>query len=200
MPPEEHNTALLIIVSGPTGSGKTTVCDRMLDAFSPSLQRVVTSTTRAPRQGEQHEKDYFFFTDEEFDERVKADQFYEWAQVHSHRYGTLKSEIRDKLNRNIDLLLNIDVQGAATFRRAAEADPLPAGRLLSVFIMPGSIEQLRERLLSRGQDDRAEIERRLQTAQKEMAEGEHFDHHIITGTREEDFNRLRDIYMAEKAK
>ena len=149
MPPEEHNTALLIIVSGPAGSGKTTVCDRMLDAFSPSLQRVVTSTTRAPRQGEQHEKDYFFFTDEEFDERVKADQFYEWAQVHSHRYGTLKSEIRDKLNRNIDLLLNIDVQGAATFRRAAEADPLPAGRLLSVFIMPGSIEQLRERLLSR---------------------------------------------------
>ncbi len=198
MPPEEHNTALLIIVSGPAGSGKTTVCDRMIEAFSPSLQRVVTSTTRAPRQGEQHEKDYFFFTDEEFEKRVKAGQFYEWAQVHNHRYGTLKSEIRDKLNRNINLLLNIDVQGAATFRRAAKVDPLPAGRLLSVFITPGSIEQLRERLFSRGQDDQAEIERRLQTAKKELAEGEHFDHHIITGTREEDFGRLRDIYLAEK--
>ncbi len=198
MPAAEHNPALLIIVSGPAGSGKTTVCDRMIDAFSPSLQRLITSTTRAPRQGEQQGKDYYFLTDEEFEERIKAGQFYEWAQVHNHRYGTLKSEILDKLNRNIDLLLNIDVQGAAAFRRAAKVDPLPAGRLLSVFIMPGSIEQLRERLLSRGQDDQAEIERRMQAAKKELAEGENFDYHILTGTREEDFGRLRDIYMAEK--
>ncbi len=118
--------------------------------------------------------------------------------MHNHRYGSLKSEINDKLNRNIDLLLNIDVQGAATIHRAAKVDPLPIGRLLSIFIMPGSIEQLRERLLSRGQDDQAEIERRLQTAQNELAEGENFDYRIITGTRDEDFNHLREIYMAEK--
>ena len=198
MPAAEQTPALLIIVSGPAGSGKTTVCDCMIEAFSPGLQRVITSTTRAPRQGEEHGKDYYFFTDEEFEERVKAGQFYEWAPVHNHSYGCLKSDITDKLNRNIDLLLNIDVQGAATIRRAAEVEPRPIGRMLSVFIMPGSIEQLRERLLSRGQDDKAEIERRLQTARKESADGENFDYRIITGTRDEDFNRLRDIYMAEK--
>ena len=189
---------MLMVVSGPAGSGKTTLCERMLDEFGPALQRVITSTTRAPRQGEIHEKDYYFFTEEEFDERVKEAAFYEWAQVHNHRYGSLKSEIHDKLNRDIDLLLNIDVQGASTFRRAAEETPLPAGRLVTIFIMPQSIEQLRARLISRGLDNRTEIERRLQTAAKEMAESDHFDHCIITADREEDFARLRDIYQTEK--
>ena len=121
MPSSESN-GILLIVSGPAGSGKTTVCDRMLAEVS-SIQRVVTSTTRPPREGEQH-IDYYFFDHDTFAAKVQAGDFYEHANVHTNRYGTLKSEIHEKLAAGKDLLLNIDVQGAATFAKQARLIPI----------------------------------------------------------------------------
>ncbi len=192
-------SGILLIVSGPAGSGKTTVCDRLLQA-EPGIRRVVTSTTRPPREGEQHRADYYFFDHETFDQKVEAGEFYEWAKVHSNYYGTLKSEIQDNLAAGADLLLNIDVQGAATFRRAGHADPLLHGRVVTVFIMPPSFEELEHRLRGRSTDDEKEIQRRLEVAREEMAQREHYDRCILSGTRDEDFVALQEIYRDEKAK
>lgn len=196
--PQANVSGILLIVSGPAGSGKTTVCDRML-AEVPGIQRVVTSTTRAPRTGEQHRVDYYFFDQQTFDQKVAAGEFYEWARVHTNCYGTLKSEIQDKLVGGTDLLLNIDVQGAATFRQAGCEDPLLRGKVVTVFIMPPSMEELENRLRTRSTDDEAEIQRRLGVAREEVQQRGHYDHCILSGSRDDDFTALHKIYRAEKA-
>lgn len=195
--PDPEKSGLLIIVSGPAGSGKTTVCDRML-AEEPGIQRVVTSTTRPPREGERHRIDYYFFNPDSFDAKVKEGAFYEWAHVHTNRYGTLKSEIQGKLSAGNDLLLNIDVQGAATFREAGRDDPLLRGKVVTVFIMPPSLEELESRLRHRSTDNEAEIQRRLRVARDEIRQRDLYDHCILSGTRFEDFKALREIYDKEK--
>jgi guanylate kinase len=195
MPADRHS--LLLIVSGPAGSGKTTLCDSLLAEFAPRLRRVVTATSRAPRPGEIDGVDYFFLSDEDFVARVKAGAFYEHARVHSSRYGVLRCAVLEDLAASRDLLLNIDVQGAATFRGAALVDPRMAGRIASVFIMPRSIDQIRERLQKRGSDDGAEINRRLETAKVEMGVWKSYDYTIESGSREEDYEAIRSIYLAE---
>ncbi|MGB0745190.1 MAG: guanylate kinase [Opitutales bacterium] len=196
---EAEASGLLLIVSGPAGSGKTTVCERML-AEEPDVERVVTATTRPPREGERHKADYYFFDHETFEAKVKAGEFYEYAKVHSNRYGTLKSEIHDKLAAGKDLLLNIDVQGAATFRQAGSEDPRLRGKVVTVFIMPPDMAELESRLRHRSTDDEDEIRRRLCVARDEMKQRELYDHCILSGTRFEDFEALQSIYRKEKAK
>lgn len=189
---------LLLIVSGPAGSGKTTLCDRMLAEVS-GLQRVITSTTRPPRESETDKVDYYFFNKETFKAKIEAGDFYEYAQVHTNLYGTLKSEIQDKLSAGDDLLLNIDVQGAATFRETAQVDPLLKGHVCTVFLLPPSIEELESRLHGRGSDDDAEIARRMQVARDELKQAKYYDHCIESSTRENDFRSLLAIYLAAKA-
>jgi len=191
--PENSQSGLLIIVSGPAGSGKTTVCDRMLEEVS-KVERVVTSTTRQPRAGEVDSVDYYFYDRETFEAKIKAGDFYEYAHVHSNLYGTLKSEVQSKLAAGTDLLLNIDVQGAAQIRETAQNDPLLKGRVVTVFIMPATVEELEARLRGRGTDTDDEIARRMQVAVGEMQQAEHYDHTILSGSRDEDFAKLLEIY------
>ena len=191
-------TGLLIIVSGPAGSGKTTLCDRML-AEVPALCRVVTSTTRKPREGERDHVDYYFFDHATFEQKIAAGHFYEYAHVHSNIYGTLKSEVQDKLAAGTDLLLNIDVQGAAQMRQTAQTDELLKGHVVTVFIMPRTLEELEQRLRGRATDAEDEIQRRMQVATDEMQQHELYDHTILSGSRDEDFEALQKIYIDEKA-
>jgi len=191
-------SSLLLLVSGPAGTGKTTLCDRLLNDFGPRLQRVITSTTRAPREGESDGVDYHFLNEPEFQEKLAAGEFYEYAQVHSGCYGTLKSSIQGQLTEDIDLMLNIDVQGAASFREIAMVDPVLGGQLVTVFIQPISTQQIQDRLEGRGKDSPEEIGRRLITAQREMSHRDHFDHVIKSGTKEEDYQAFRAIYEAER--
>ena len=191
-------TGLLIIVSGPAGSGKTTLCDRML-AEVPALCRVVTSTTRKPREGEKDHVDYYFFDHATFEQKIAAGHFYEYAHVHSNIYGTLKSEVQDKLAAGTDLLLNIDEQGAAQMRQTAQTDELLKGHVVTVFIMPRTLEELEQRLRGRATDAEDEIQRRMQVATAEMQQHELYDHTILSGSRDEDFEALQKIYIDEKA-
>jgi guanylate kinase len=189
--------ALLLVISGPAGSGKSTLCDRMVEECS-GMERVVTSTTRSPREGEVDKEDYFFFSNEEFDQLVEEGAFLEWAKVHTNHYGTLRRVIQEKLSANIDLCMNIDVQGVESLKRAAEKEPLLAQRLVTVFVIPKDFEELQKRLTSRGQDDAAEIERRLVTAKTEVKHSEEYDFCITSGSKEEDFAALRRIWEEEK--
>ncbi len=188
---------LLIIVSGPAGTGKTTLCDRML-AEESGIQRVVTSTTRSSRKGEQDKVDYYFFSRPEFEEKILAGEFYEHAQVHTNLYGTLRSEVLVKLDAGTDLLLNIDVQGAKTYQALAKSDPLLSGRVVSIFIVPPSLEELEQRLSGRGSDDASEIQRRLKVALNELEFKDNYDYQLKSKSKDSDFESLKAIYRAEK--
>ena len=188
---------ILLIVSGPAGSGKTTLCARMCDTYM-NIDRVVTSTTRSPRDGEKDAIDYYFFSQSEFEAKIEGGEFYEYARVHDRLYGTLKSEIDPKLESGRDMLLNIDVQGTQSFRDAAKNSAELANKLVSVFVAPLDKEELQRRLTSRASDDQAEIARRLDNATKEMSEWSHYDYFIRSGTRDQDFEQLSCIYNAEK--
>ncbi|MEO0794318.1 MAG: guanylate kinase [Verrucomicrobiota bacterium] len=197
MPDRSPPSGLMLVVSGPAGSGKTTLCDRMLNSYD-GLSRVITSTSRAPRAGEIDGTDYYFFPPEEFERMIAEGEFYEHAQVHGRFYGSLKREIDEKLAAGVDLLLNVDVQGAATYRQASLDSEALNGRVISVFLEI-TADQIRERLDTRGSDDEAEIQRRIETAQSELLASKHFDYVIVSGTKDEDFARLSEIYLNEKA-
>ncbi|RPG83109.1 MAG: guanylate kinase [Coraliomargarita sp. TMED73] len=186
----------LLIVSGPAGSGKTTVCNRLLEV-SPKLERVITATTRAPRGDERDGLDYYFLNAADFEERIGRDAFYEYARVHGNHYGTLKSEVQEKLLSGMDLLLNIDVQGAASFRQTADQDPLLKGRIATVFIMPPSREELEKRLRGRGTDTEDEVRRRLHVAEEEMKQAQLYDYILMSADKDADFHQLLAIYQSE---
>jgi guanylate kinase len=164
----------------------------------PGLERVITSTTRAPRSGEVDTVDYYFFDYDSFQAKVAAGAFYEYAHVHSKLYGTLKSEVQGKLAKGIDLILNIDVQGAAQMRETAQNDPLLKGKVVTIFIMPPTIEVLAARLRGRATEAEDEIQRRMAVAVEEMQRSKHYDHTILSGTREEDFAALMAIYKSKR--
>lgn len=192
--------SILLIVSGPAGSGKTTLCDGMIRHYSPEVQRVVTCTTRPPRLGEKDGFDYHFLKQSTFDLKLKEGAFYEFAKVHNKCYGTLKSEIQDKLSANIDLLLNIDVQGTLTIKESARNDRVLSKQLITVFVMPPTLDELEKRLYTRGTDSKEEIQRRLIAAQKEMEYWPHYDYCIHSEDKQKDLENLTAIYKSEKQK
>ncbi len=189
---------ILLLVSGPAGCGKTTLCDRMLEAFPQEISRAVTCTTRAPRGNEQDGVDYFFLTHEAFEAGVQNGDFLEHAQVHSNRYGVRHAQVESILATGKNVLLNLDVQGAATVRKLAATNTRIREALISVFIMPPSVEELRSRLTGRGTDAPDEIERRMCVALDEMKRWSEYDYCLVSGDRESDFARIRAIYAAAK--
>lgn len=190
-------TPIILLISAPSGGGKTTVCSGLL-AANPNLRRVVTCTTRPPRPGEVNGVDYHFFSPEDFARRVAADEFLEHAKVYDRSYGTLKSSALDLLAAGQDVLLNIDVQGAASVRHRARTDAILGRALVTVFLTPASLTELEGRLRGRGSDSEAEVARRLAEARVEAAQAGEFDYLVVSGTREDDARRMQAIYEAER--
>ncbi|HTG43154.1 MAG TPA: guanylate kinase [Verrucomicrobiae bacterium] len=188
---------LLVVISAPSGGGKTTLCQQLL-IVRPNMMRAVTCTTREPRPGEQDGVDYFFLDAEKFLRRVQAGNFLEHATVHGNSYGTLKSEVVNKLRLGTDVLLNVDVQGAATIRAQAEEDPELKRSLVTVFLTPPSLVILEQRLRNRGMDSAAVMQKRLSVARQEIAQWKNFDYLILSASIAEDLRRMQAILDAEK--
>jgi guanylate kinase len=173
------------------------LCQRLL-AARPGMSRAVTCTTRAPRQGERDGVDYYFLNAESFLKRVQAGNFLEHATVYGNSYGTLKAEVLGRLRQGQDVLLAVDVQGAATIQEKAQEDPELRRALVSVFLTPPSLSVLEERLRKRGTDSAAAIQKRLGVARQEIAQWKHFEYLLLSGTIEEDLRRMLAIVEAEK--
>ena len=195
--PAPKSAPLLILISAPSGGGKTTLCNLLLEA-RPEMTRAITCTTRDPRPGEQDGVDYYFLEPDNFLKRVQAGNFLEHATVYGHSYGLLRSELLGKLRDGRDVLINVDVQGAATIKERALEDPDLRRALVSVFLTPPSLKILEERLHKRGADAATVMRKRLAVARQEIAQWKNFDYLLISSTKEEDLRQMLAIVEAEK--
>lgn len=197
METHSKSTSLLVVISAPSGGGKTTLCQQLIETEA-NLARVITCTTRAPREGEKDGADYYFFDADQFLKRVQAGHFLEHATVYGNSYGTLKSEVLTKLRSGRDVLLNIDVQGAAAIQAQAEHEDELKRALVTIFLTPESLSELERRLNKRGTDSAEIIRKRLGVARQELAQWKHFDYLILSRTIEDDLHRARAILEAER--
>jgi guanylate kinase len=195
--PGKKSAPLLILISAPSGGGKTTLCRQLLRA-RPNMTRAVTCTTRPPRKGERNGMDYYFLQAGDFLKRVQAGNFLEHATVYGNSYGLLKSELLGKLRQGKDVLLNVDVQGAATIREKAEGEPELKHALVTIFLTPTTLAEIEARLKRRGADADAVIQKRLAVAKQEIAQWKNFDYLLISGSKQEDLRRTLAIVEAEK--
>ena len=195
--PTFQRIPLLVLISAPSGAGKTTLCRNLLAKHS-EFTRVITCTTRAPRPGEHDGVDYYFLSPQAFDARLKAGEFLEYATVFGNSYGTLRSEVLAKLRAGRDVLLNIDVQGAASVRVHAQGDPELSAALVTVFLTPPSFAELESRLRNRGTESLEVLEHRLGVARKEIACWVDFQYLLTSGSMAEDLRRLEVIIEAER--
>ncbi|MDX8404210.1 MAG: guanylate kinase [Mariprofundaceae bacterium] len=177
---ETHGAGKLFIVSGPSGSGKSSLCNALLRK-NPNLHLAVSCTTRIPRPSEKDGVEYHFLNQSLFEEQVDAGAFLEWAKVHGNLYGTRRSDVEMALENGDDMLLEIDWQGAAQV-----AKKMPEA--CRIFILPPSIEVLKARLISRGQDDVSIIENRVAAAESEMTHADEAHYRIVN----DDFDRTLD--------
>ncbi|NOY75309.1 MAG: guanylate kinase [Kiritimatiellaeota bacterium] len=190
-----------IIVSGPSGAGKSTVTER-LRAIQRGLDFSVSCTTRAPREGEKHGESYFFISERKFEKRIAAGEFLEYARVHGNLYGTLASEVTDRVRLGRDVLLDIDIQGATQVRKRAETDELLQKCLETVFIGPPSFSELERRLRTRATESEEVIRLRLENAKKELTKWSEYEYLIINKDIDKavaDLNAFFDI-MRKKTK
>jgi guanylate kinase len=185
---------ILFVVSAPSGAGKSTLCDALRQ--TPDFVYSVSCTTRPPRAGEIDGEDYHFLSEAEFAARLTAGEFLEHANVHGKFYGTLRDPILINLHEGVDVLIDIDTQGAAAIR--AFDDAFVRQALADVFIMPPDLEELRRRLTKRGTETEEQIEVRLQTAAREMELWREYRYTIISRSVEEDLLKFRHIMGAER--
>jgi len=187
-------TGILLLVSGPSGSGKTTLCRRL--SGENEAHYSISCTTRSPRPGEVNGRDYHFLTPDEFSRRVAAGEFLEHATVHGNSYGTLQSEVLGYLSNGTDVVMDIDVQGAAQVR--ACEDPAIRAALVDIFVMPATEEELHARLSGRGTDSAEVIALRMRNALEEIAHQHEYTFHLHSGTHEEDYLRFKALLLAER--
>ncbi|MBI5902478.1 MAG: guanylate kinase [Deltaproteobacteria bacterium] len=180
------------IVSAPSGAGKTTLCKKAVDFFG-DFRHSISYTTRRPRPGETDGVEYRFIDDDAFDAMIERGEFIEYAGVYGKRYGTSKKDLEALLSCGLNVILEIDVQGAVRVREALDGT-------VSIFILPPSIEECEQRLVSRGKDGPEDIKRRLKIAEDEIRKAPEYDYIIINDDIEEAFGRMRSIIVAEKAR
>lgn len=187
---KEKRKGMLLVISGPSGAGKGTLVERLLKK-DPTFSFSVSVTTRARRKNEIDDVHYHFISEAEYDKLLEQDAFLEHASVHNHRYGTLKSEVYERMERGQNVLLDIDPQGART---VMDREP----SCVSVFILPPSYSELKVRLHTRNTEQPDEIQRRLNNARGEIAQMERYRYLIVNDDLDLAFDQLAAIVRAEK--
>ncbi len=183
---------ILFIISAPSGAGKTSLCKEVIDIFQ-GLRHSVSYTTRQARPGEVHGRDYFFIGPDLFRKMVEAGEFVEWAEVHGNSYGTAIRTLEECRNNNIDLILDIDCQGAQQLKQRFNGG-------VFIFILPPSFQELRRRLDRRKSDSEAVIERRIANAAAEIKESRWYDYIIANDDFGEALEEFKSIILAERCR
>ncbi|MDY5051196.1 MAG: guanylate kinase [Candidatus Mucispirillum faecigallinarum] len=181
----------LYIISAPSGAGKSTLCSMLINKY-PAVRYSISYTTRAPRGNEQNGKEYFFINKAQFENMAANNDFLEWAEVHGNYYGTSKTQIEDALKQGIDILLDIDPQGAMQLKKKLN------GKATFIFIAAPSLQELKSRLEKRGTDKAENIALRLENAKKEVEYFDKYDYLIINDASDDAFKKLETVYLAEK--
>jgi len=190
---KEKKRGLLIVVSGPSGAGKDTVCNKLVDE-QRNIWISVSMTSREPRKNEVNGKDYFFITKEEFEEKIKNEEFLEYAVVHNNQYyGTPKSKIEEKLSNGIDVILVIDIQGALKIKEQIE-------EALFIFILPPSMEELKKRLIERNTETKEKILERFKAAYNEINEIKKYNYVVVNDRVDYAVDKVKAIIKAEKCR
>jgi guanylate kinase len=201
MQPKLVRKGILFVLIGPTGSGKSTFCSRLLADFSDSLRYSVSATSRPMRSGEIQGKSYHFFPRDEFNRKIEGGDFFEWEENHGNLYGTLRSTLIDGINSGRDLLFQIDIRGALKFKRAFPDNTV------TVFIIPPSFEALQSRLSSRGTVDPVEVARRFDTARSEYSalvdlygQSGQIDYLIVNQELDTAYQEIKSVVVSERAR
>lgn len=181
-----------IVISAPSGTGKSTIADRLIQDF-PSVTHSISCTTRAPRPGEKEGEHYFFSTFDEFKRKIEAGEFLEWAIVHGHYYGTPLKALESQLDRGHDVILTIDPQGALSVKRI-----YPSG--VFIFVVPPSWDVLMKRLYKRATDDQKSMDIRIANARKELAYLGHYEYLVVNDDLETAVRQVASIIAAEHMK
>ena len=187
-----NDETLIIIISAPSGSGKTTVVERLL-AELPRVKRSISCTTRPPRQGEQEGRDYFFVSEGDFRRKIENGEFLEWEETFGNFYGTPLEQFTGAMENGQDLILSIDVKGA---RQVKEKFP----GAISVFIMPPSTEELESRLRKRNTDRKDQVDLRLKEARRELEAADEYDYLVVNDDLDGAVTELKSVLEAERQK
>jgi guanylate kinase len=183
---------IVFIISAPSGAGKTTLCKEVIDIF-PGVRHSVSFTTRQARPGEVHGRDYFFVDSEKFQSMAEAGEFAEWAEVHGNLYGTAISTLEEYRTKNVDVILDIDCQGAQQLKQRFTGG-------VFIFILPPNFHELRRRLDRRNSDSEAVIERRILNAAAEIRESRWYDYIIVNDDFSQALNELKSVMLAERCR
>lgn len=190
---KEKSNGLLIVVSGPSGTGKGTICNRLVKEMD-DIKLSISMTSRAPRGQEVNGVEYYFVSKEEFEERIKNNEFLEYAIVHSGQYyGTPKSKIDNDLNNGTSVILEIDIQGALKVKEILKD-------AIFIFIMPPSMEILKERLISRNTESEEKVMERFKTAYRELNEFKKYNYVVVNDNLDEAVEKVKSIVLAEKCR
>ncbi|WKY42994.1 guanylate kinase [Eubacteriaceae bacterium ES2] len=188
----KREKGILIVISGPSCAGKGSVC-RIISKNNPDLRLSISETTRQPRNGEKHGRDYFYITKTEFEERIKKGQYLEYASVYENYYGTPKDYVENLLESGYDVILEIDIQGAAKVRTGYKEG-------IYIFIVPPSMKELRRRIEERGTESKEQMEMRLSCASEEIKNADDYSYIVINDDLNVAANKVQSIITAEKCR